>query len=183
MRLLDRYVLRNFAQAYLYCIAGFFSIWLVFDISDNISTFLDDRISLEIVARYYLTQIPQIIVVLLPVSLLLAFLFCLGRMSRANEIVSMLTAGVSVPRLLVPLFVVGLLSAIGSAVLNYSLAPHAELARKGVLEDPRSRRSEIGITGQIFRNRTDDRTWFIQQFKPVENEFTTVQILQQDAQD
>ncbi len=183
MRLLDRYVLRNFAQAYLYCIAGFFSIWLVFDISDNLSTFLDDRISLEIVARYYLTQIPQIIVVLLPVSLLLAFLFCLGRMSRANEIVSMLTAGVSVPRVLVPLFVVGLLSATGSAVLNYSLAPHAELARKRVLEDPRSRRSEIPISGQIFRNRTDDRTWFIQQFKPGENEFTTVQILQQDAQD
>ena len=39
VKLLDRYVLRNFLQAYIYCIAGFISIWLIFDISDNISTF------------------------------------------------------------------------------------------------------------------------------------------------
>ena len=45
MRLLDRYVIRNFLQVYLYCIAGFISIWLIFDVSDNISTFLDERIS------------------------------------------------------------------------------------------------------------------------------------------
>jgi hypothetical protein len=92
VRLLDRYVLSTFLRAYVYCIAAFISIWLVFDISDNISTFLDERISLGQVGQYYLTQVPQILVILLPVSLLLALLFSLGRMSRTNEIVSMLTA-------------------------------------------------------------------------------------------
>ena len=98
MRLLDRYVLRYFLLAYFYCIAGFISIWFIFDISDNLSTFLDERISRSLIAKYYLTQAPQILVILLPVALLLALLFCLGRMSRSNEIVSMLTAGVSLPR-------------------------------------------------------------------------------------
>jgi hypothetical protein len=40
-------------------------------------------------------------------------------MSRTNEIVSMLTAGVSVPRLLFPLISVGVLTACLSGVLNY----------------------------------------------------------------
>ena len=182
MRLLDRYVLRNFLQAYAYCIAGFISIWLIFDASDNISTFLEDRISLKIVGEYYLTQVPQILVILLPVSLLLALLFCLGRMSRTNEIVSMLTAGVSVPRVIAPLVVIGLLTTAASSALNYSLSPHADYARKTVLEK-HSRRQEMGITGQIFRNRTDNRTWFIQQFFPNSNDFTTVQVLQQDEHD
>ena len=111
MRLLDRYVVRNFLQAYIYCIVGFLSIWLIFDISDNISTFLRRAgRARQRGAVLPLTQVPQILVILLPVSLLLALLFCLGRMSRANEIVSMLTAGVSVPRLLLPLFVIGLLT-------------------------------------------------------------------------
>src|SRR4029077_18943717 len=79
MRLLDRYVLRYFLQAYFYCIAGFISIWFIFDISDNLSTFLDERISRSLILKYYLTQVPQILVVLLPVALLLATLFCLGR--------------------------------------------------------------------------------------------------------
>src|SRR5205085_1619343 len=183
MRRLDRYVVEQFLQAYLYCIAGFVSIWFIFDVSDNISSFLDQRISRTMILQYYLTQIPQIIVILLPVALLLALLFSLGRMSRSNEIVSMLTSGVSLPRILAPLFLVGLLSTAASTALNYSLAPHGEYARKRLLEDPQSRRQQLGLTAQIFRNRTDNRTWFIQQFYPGENVFQTVHIVQQDAND
>ena len=75
MKLLDRYVLKNFLQAYFYCTAAFFSIWLVFDISDKISTFLDERVSLSTVVAYYLTQFPEIMVIVLPIALLLALLF------------------------------------------------------------------------------------------------------------
>jgi LPS export ABC transporter permease LptG len=182
VRLLDRYVIRNFVQVYLYCIAGFISIWLIFDISDNISTFIDEHISLFLAARYYATQVPQVFIILLPVSLLLALLFTLGRMSRANEIVSMLTAGVSLPRVLLPLIGIGLLTVAASMALNYSLAPHAELARKALLSELRAR-PEAYIEGQIFRNRTDARTWFIQNFRPGGNRFNNVHVLQQDAKD
>src|SRR6202011_5871171 len=162
MKLLDRYVLRNFLQVYFYCIAGFISIWLIYDISDNVSTFIDENFGLLRVFHYYLTQVPQVLVVmLLPVALLLALLFCLGRMSRANEIVSMLTAGVSVPRVLLPLIVAGLLTVGASMALNYSLAPPADLARRSFLSAARARQGPT-VEGQIFRNRSDARTWFIQ---------------------
>ena len=183
MRILDRYVLRYFLQAYFYCIAGFISIWFIFDISDNISTFLEERISRALILKYYLTQAPQILVMLLPVALLLALLFVLGRMSRSNEIVSMLTAGVSVPRIIAPLLAVGLLTTAASTALNYSLAPHAEFARKKLLEDTHSRQPQPNLLAQVFRNRTDNRTWFIQQFRPGENKFVTLHIVQQDAND
>jgi len=58
MRLLDRYVIRNFLQVYIYCIAGFLSIWLIFDVSDNISTFIDEHFGFTLTMRYYLTQLP-----------------------------------------------------------------------------------------------------------------------------
>jgi len=181
MRLLDRYVIRNFLQVYLYCIAGFISIWLIFDVSDNISTFIDEHFGLSLVFRYYATQVPEVFIILLPVALLLALLFSLGRMSRANEIVSMLTAGVSIPRMLLPLIVMGLMTVASSLALNYSLAPHAELVKRTFLLIARSR--ELVINGQIFRNRTDARTWFIQSFRPGHDVFNTVQVLQQDAHD
>src|SRR5207244_13385491 len=109
MRLLDRYVIRNFLQVYLYCIAGFISIWLIFDVSDNISTFIDERVSLLLVARYYATQIPQVLIILLPVSLLLSLLFALGRLSRSHEFLSMLSAGMSRARVRMPWSAMGLL--------------------------------------------------------------------------
>src|SRR5438128_4929072 len=182
MRLLDRYVIRNFLQVYCYCIAGFISIWLIFDVSDNISMFIDQHVPLSLVGRYYATQIPQVLIILLPVSLLLALLFSLGRMSRANEIVSMLTAGVSLPRVLLPLIALGLLTVAATMALNYSLAPHAELVRKTFFSEARGR-PETLIEGQIFRNRTDARTWFIQNFRSGSGEFNNVQVLQQDSTD
>src|SRR4026208_759165 len=182
MKLLDRYVIRNFLQVYLYCIAGFISIWLILDVSDNISTFIDEHVPLSLVIRYYGTQIPQVFIILLPVSLLLSLLFALGRMSRSNEIVSMLTAGVSLPRVLMPLIGMGLRTVAASMALNYSLAPHAELARKSFLSEAQSRPAR-NIQGQVFRNRTDLRTWFIQNFRLGDNLFNNVQVLQQDAND
>ena len=180
MKLLDRYVIKNFLQAYVYCIAGFTSIWLIFDISDNISAFLDQRVGFRVAVRYYFTQFPEVLIVLLPVALLLALLFSLGRMSRANEIVSILTAGISLPRILMPLITIGLLTVAATTALNFSLAPHAELARKRLLEEARER-AETTIEAQIFRNRTDSRTWFIQKFRPGHNTFNNVQVLQQDT--
>src|SRR2546423_10023638 len=181
MRLLDRYVIRNFLQTYLYCIAGFLSIWLIFDVSDNISTFIDEHFGFALTVRYYATQVPEVFIILLPVSLLLALLFALGRMSRANEIVSMLTAGVSIPRVLAPLIGIGLLTVAASFALNYSLAPHAEMAKKNFIATARSH--QYSIQGQIFRNRTDLRTWFIQIFRQGHTVFNNVQVLQQDEHD
>ena len=181
MRLLDRYVIRNFLQVYIYCIAGFLSIWLIFDVSDNISTFIDQRFGFVLTMRYYLTQVPEVFIILLPVSLLLALLFALGRMSRSNEIVSMLTAGVSIPRVIAPLIGMGLLTVAGSLALNYSLAPHAEMAKKNFIANARAH--QFNVQGQIFRNRTDLRTWFIQSFRPGHDLFNNVQVLQQDAND
>jgi lipopolysaccharide export system permease protein len=181
---LDRYVIRNFLQPYLYCIIGFLSIWLIFDISDNSATILEGHVSLAEVGRFYFSQLPQVLVILLPVALLLALLFCLGKMSRANEIVSMLTAGISVPRVLLPLMVLGLLTTGLVLALNYSLAPHAELSRKIFFDNiNHGGPKQVRISGQIFRNRTNNRTWFIAHFQPNSNEFEGVQVIQQDEHD
>ena len=181
MRLLDRYIVRNFLQPYLYCILGFLSIWLIFDISDNSAQIFDARTPLAAVVRYYPAQIPEVLVILLPVSLLLALLFSFGRMSRANEIVSMLTAGVSVPRVTLPLLLIGLITTGVTLALNYSLAAHAERARKIFFDDiNHGGRRDVVISGQVFRNRTDNRTWFIARFRPGTNQFNGLQIVQQD---
>jgi lipopolysaccharide export LptBFGC system permease protein LptF len=89
--------------------------------------------------------------------------------------------GVSIPRLLTPLIGMGLLTVGASLALNYSLAPHAELAKKNFIANARAH--QITVQGQIFRNRTDARTWFVQSFRPGHDIFNNVQVLQQDEHD
>src|SRR5579862_1166974 len=132
--ILDRYVLKNFLVPFLLCLFGFVAIWLVFDLGDNIGDFIDAKVPLSKVAFYYSTQVPQILVLALPVGLLLALLYALSRMSRTNEIISMLTAGRSLSRILIPLIFVGLCVTGACMVLNYRLAPHADALKKVILD-------------------------------------------------
>ncbi len=183
MKLLDRYVLRNFLEPFFICFFGFIAVWLIFDLADNGPDFTQARASLKAVGYYYLTQLPQTVVISLPIGLLLALLYSLSRMSRSNEIISMLGAGRSVPRLILPLIVVGLVGTAVCALLNYELAPHAEAVRKQALEQiSRGRRAgEVeAVRGHLFRDRLEDRIWFVKRYTPGSLQLDGVQITQQD---
>ncbi len=184
MKLLDRYVLRNFLEPFLICLAGFIAIWLIFDYSDNSNDFIQAHASFKQILGFYLTQLPATLLLSLPIGLLLALLFSLSSMSRRNEIISMLTAGRSVPRVLLPLFFVGLLTTGVCLWLNWELAPHAEGVRKNAIKQIRRGR-EVGgtenINGHVFRDRQNNRTWYVRKLRPGSDILSTVHITQQDA--
>jgi lipopolysaccharide export system permease protein len=182
MRLLDRYVLSNFLVPFIYSNAGFLAIWLVFDLKSNADDFFEAHIKLKTLAYFYLTQFPQILVLCLPVGLLLALLYSLSRMSRSNEVISMLTAGQSVTRVLQPLFVFGFLTALASMALNYQIAPHSDSVRKTLMDEiTRGEEKTSFIERQLFRNRQDYRTWLVEQIDPKTNSLSGIDITQQNA--
>jgi lipopolysaccharide export system permease protein len=181
MKLLDRYLVRNLLEPFLICFFGFLALWLVFDLAGNLRDFIDARASFKQIGYFYLTQFPQIIVICLPTGLLLALIFCLSRMSRSNELISMLTAGVSVGRILVPFVLIGLLLTGVLVWLNYEAAPHAEAIKKEALEQitrgKKAGRTEL-LEGYLFRERQQDRTWFIKRFRLASGSLEHVHIMQ-----
>lgn len=185
VRLLDRYILRNFLEPFLLCFFGFISIWLIIDLSDNGPDFIEASVPFKHVALFYLRQLPQTILVSAPIGLMLALLFSLSRMSRSNEIISMLTAGRSVARVLQPLMVLGGLASLGCIVLNYELAPRAEATKKAELEALTRSKKSGGrgvVEGYLFRDRMNIRTWFVRKFRPNASELTGVHVTQQDPE-
>lgn len=183
MKLLDRYVLRNFLEPLLLCFGGFLGIWLIFDFSGNGGDLLKGGASLKQVGLFYLFQLPQILMISLPVGILLALLFCCSRMSRSNEIISMLTAGRSLPRILLPLIGVGVVASLLCLGLNYEWAPKAEAAKRAMLEElkgPAAAKKIGGLKGHLFRDRMTERTWFIRKMTIDSPILEGVLILQQD---
>src|SRR5437588_128140 len=90
---------------------------------------------------------------------LVPFLYCfLG-------FIAMLTAGQSVTRVLAPLFGLGIVAALVSLVLNYELAPHAEASKKMLLDELHEKKKQT-TEQQLFRNRADGRTWYVQDMPP-----------------
>ena len=132
--------------------------------------------------EYYASQIPEIIVMSVPIGTLLAILYSLSAMSRSNEIISMLVAGRSIVRILLPLMVVGVFLTGLTAYFNYESAPHASGIKKVLVGDiRRGEKAEKSIRAHLFRNREDRRTWFVSRMPLGGARLTGVQIVQQDA--
>ena len=193
MRLLDRYVLRNFLEPFLLCFLAFLGILLIFDVNDNLNDFIVARERWGLIAVYYSHQLPHFILLCLPIGVLLANLYCLSKMSRANEIISMLTAGRSVLRTVFPLFVAASLIAGVSLWLNYELAPQADAARKKDMDRIRFGDDKTGdgrlitealttLTAHLMKDRITNRVWFATSMQPNVNMLDAVHITELDGE-
>ncbi len=183
MTILDRYILKKFLVPFLYCFAGFIGIWFIFDLADNLQDFIQGSATFGMLASYYASQVPEIIIIALPLGTLLALLYSLSAMSRSNEIISMLGAGRSIVRILVPLMVVGVVLTAVTAFFNYEGAPHATGMKKDLVgEIKHGRKKERTIKGHLFRNREDKRTWFVSRMPMKKDRLVDIQIVQQDAE-
>src|ERR1700736_2135126 len=181
-RIFDRYLIRNFLVPFFYSLFGLIAVWLVYDLGTRANTFQDAHLSFRAIAQFYLTQIPYILVNWMPLGVLLGLLYVLTRMSRRNEMVSMLGAGVSVPRVLFPLILIGLLLTGICTWLNYELGPQGSNSNYLLDELTKGRSKQSLMEADIFVNRKDHRLWFIQSMNTKTEQITNVQVIQQDEQ-
>ena len=181
-RIFDRYLIKNFLVPFFYSLFGMVAIWMVYDLGEHANDFQEAHLGFEAISKFYLVQIPFIVVNWLPLCVLLGLLYVLTRMSRRNEIVSMLGAGVSVPRVLLPLILVGLLLTGACTALNYELGPKGQWASAYMLDEiVKGKSKSARLDAHVFPNRKDHRIWFIQLLDAKNEQLRNVQVIQQDV--
>ena len=172
MRLLDRYLLRELLAPLAYCLGGFLSFYVAFDLIFNINRFQDAHLLFLDVVEYYVVTLPEILSdQVIPVSLLLACLYALTNHSRSNEFTAMRAAGVGLWRLALPYLAVGLAGGMVVLALNELCVPQAADKSKDLLD----RRKEPGLdhiwTGRLdFHNEAARRHWNMARFNRATSE-------------
>lgn len=129
MRILDRYLLREFAGYLALGLLGFIVIFIVVDVIEKIDVFLDHRAPFGLVLAYYLNLAPDIVVKVLPVALLLATFLALGQLNKFGELTAMRAAGLSLVRIMGPVFAMAILCVGVSLVLGELVVPPATRVR------------------------------------------------------
>lgn len=131
MKLLDRYVLRQFLVTFFMLVLGLPLLFIIADITDNVDRYLDRGVSLGRLALSYVFQFPQFMVYAFPIAALVATVFTIGGLTRHQEITAAKAGGVSFWRMFVPLGLLSVALAAGafglSELLPASLARRAEL--------------------------------------------------------
>jgi len=165
MRLLDRYLLREFLIPLGYCLCGFLILWVFFDLFSELNRFQSKKLHGGDIAEYYLVNMPETLSVILPITVLLALLYTLTNHARHHEITAIRAAGVSLWRLCLPYLTVGFIASVGLFALNELVVPDSSEAADKILNRraPKTanslRPNQVGNLG--FTNSRDERKWLI----------------------
>ena len=163
MRLLDRYLLRELLVPLGYCLCGFLLLWITSDLFVTMGEFQRKGLVLRDIAEYYLVMLPNFLVLVLPIALLLGLLYALTNHARHQEITAIRAAGVSLWRLSLPYFGVGLLASLALFVANEFWASTSDdrakaiLRRHGVADSRASGLNEY--RNLYFESTRDGRRW------------------------
>ncbi len=167
MRLLDRYLLRELLMPLGCCLGGFLVFWIAFDLFGTLEDFRRLGAPLAGILELYWIRMPELLVVVVPFSLLLALLYVLTAMAKSHEITAMRSAGISLWRICLPYFAVGLLGSLGLYAFNEIWMPDAQ-EREELLKaswgHPSSTADRAWRQRVDFRNEADARTWSLGAF-------------------
>ena len=165
MRLLDRYLLRELLVPMGFCLSGFLLLWITSDLFVQLGEFQRKGLLPRDIAEYYLIVLPEFLVLVLPIALLLALLYTLTNHARHHEITAIRAAGVSLWRLALPYFGVGLFASLALFAANEFWVPRSYDRAKAVLSrrlpaDPRLP-GPNEYQKLCFENTRDGRRWVI----------------------
>lgn len=140
-------------------------LYVCLDMFGELSTFQGKKLHGIDIAEYYIVTTPDVLVIVLPMALLLALLYSLTNHARNNEITAIRGAGISLWRLSVPYFAVGIICSLLLFVLNEYVVPDSAEAAEVVLSKRLPKNSAILPRNKVanlgFTNARDARKWQI----------------------
>lgn len=159
MRKLDYYVSKKFISTLIFTLIAFACIFVIVDLIDKLSDFLSKDVPKQLMILYYVYYLPYIMVLILPVGILLSSLFSIGKLAHNNEIVAMKSSGISLFRILLPLYFIGLLISLfviyfGEKIVPYTNQKMFDIERQhmGKHTHLKQRRSNMYFKDPNFHN-------------------------------
>jgi lipopolysaccharide export system permease protein len=134
VRILDRYLLREFAGYLALGLFGIIAIFVVVDVFEKIDVFLDHHATFALIGRYYLHRLPEWLVQVMPIALLMATFLALGQLNKFGELTAMRTSGRSLFGILAPVLAVSVACTLLSLSLSESVVPETNRQRDVIFD-------------------------------------------------
>ena len=131
LKIIDIYIIKKFLGTFFYAIALLILIVIIFDVSENIDSFIQKEAPLSaIIFDYYLNFIPYFINLFIYLFTFISVIFFTSKLAGNTEIIAILSSGVSFRRLLWPYLLSAILLAIMSFYLGNFLIPKTNQVRR-----------------------------------------------------
>ena len=159
--ILDRYVARTWFTAFIMCTAILTLIYIIGDFADNVGDLMNLDSPLAGTFRFYLSQLPMILNLILPYTLLLGTLWALTKLSSSSEITGMLQSGRSLLRINAPVIIGAVFAAIYFGIFGFHWAPNSTLYRKLMFSSLSQNKNDDASRSTIYKNDAESRIWYL----------------------
>ena len=150
MRILDKYILKEFLAPFLFGVAAFTAIFLGADTLLKIASYVTKYgASSESALKIFILALPRIVVYTFPMAVLLGALMCFSRLSGSSELIVMRSSGQSFLRLATPVFLLSLAISICAVAFNEYVVPWTNSEYQYVLNVEIRRNLNPGVTDHV----------------------------------
>jgi len=179
MKILTKYLLKSLLSPLLYCLLGFTLLFIISDLFDNFSEFIDSGFRPLEMFYYYRQILPSVTVIILPACLLLAMLYSLSRLTRHSEITAMRAGGVSIYRIVMPFIGVGIVASLLTAFINEKIAPTSAWRAEKFIEYQKAGRDDKIFFARTLALKNRNHVWMVQKLDTRDYSMYNVELIEQ----
>lgn len=133
MKILDRYMVQALGGPFLFGLAAFTLLFVAGELLNIARLVSEEHASLLAAGKYFVYSLPGTLVLTFPMSMLLAVLLAMSRLSGDSEITAMRAGGVSLYRIAAPLVAVGLGASLVGLLFQELIVPTASAKAGDIL--------------------------------------------------
>ena len=154
IKILDRYILRELAISFILSVAVLLSAFLMQQVIKFSRISSETGISFLLLVKFSIFIIPLFLVLAIPLSVLISSILTFSRLSTDHEITAMRSGGISVYRMLIPVFIFSitafLLALISSSVLQPMGHRYIRIQAYETLNEQRNLGLQEGVFNNLF---------------------------------
>ncbi|MFW5782857.1 MAG: LptF/LptG family permease, partial [Candidatus Muiribacteriaceae bacterium] len=134
IRLLDRYIISEFTGPFFFGLFIYITIFIVDILMDLVDLFLTKNVAFLSVVKLFIYNIPNLLIIVIPMSVLFATLIVISNMSGSSEIIALKSGGISFYRIVLPFFIIGFFLSLSSFIISEIIVPRANSKAKNVFD-------------------------------------------------
>lgn len=155
--ILFRYILKSHVAPFLFAVFTLFAIFLLQFFMKFADKIVGKDLSLWVIIKLVVYNLAWILVLVIPMSVLVATLMAFGGMAQNNEIAIMKASGISLYKMVVPPLLASIVIALLLVYFNNNIYPDANHAARLIIADISRTKPTLAIEPGVFSQEIENR--------------------------
>ncbi|MBK5200020.1 MAG: LptF/LptG family permease [Spirochaetaceae bacterium] len=181
MKILNKYILGSVFKVFLVTLFMFVLLVLSVDLFSNIDSYIKNAVPLINILQITLLYAPEAMMLVLPPSILFSVTFFLSQLYSNNEMIALLSSGISNKKVITPIIILGIIFTIFFFLFNEGISLEAKVNRASlqkVLFNQNS--SDLNNSNITMKDSKSKYVIYSSYYKEAEKKLISVILVKQD---